>query len=106
MRSSKYLSLGQARKKLVGGPALGVPGGILEVDSAGVVGEVFEVDYRKYGIESSDEESRVNRRVDEASSSKHTLSCCSMFDMHNRLIGVFEAINHAEFLFDDHTDWF
>ena len=91
------------RKKLVGRPALGVPGGILEVDdSAGVVGEVLQSGLPQIWNRGSDEESRVNRRVDESLEFEtHSLIAVPMFDMRNRLIGVFEAINHAEFLFDE-----
>jgi len=90
------------RKKLIGQPALGVPGGVLEVnDAAGVVGEVLQSESRKIWNADNDEESRVNREVDRSLEFKtHSLVAVPMFDQRNRVIGVFEAINHQESHFD------
>jgi len=90
------------RKKLIGQPALGVPGGTLEVDdSAGVVGEVLQSESPKIWNNGNDEESRVNREVDRnLEFQTHSLVAVPMFDQRNRIIGVFEAINHVESLFE------
>ena len=89
------------RKKLVGRPALGVPGGVLEVDdSVGVVGEVLQSESPRIWNHDRDEESRVNRKVDQTLEFEtHSLVAVPMFDQKNRLIGVFEAINHTDSVF-------
>lgn len=90
------------RKKLIGQPALGVPGGVLEVDdSAGVVGEVLQSKSQKIWNGGNDEETRVNREVDRSLEFEtHSLVAVPMFDQRNRVIGVFEAINHVDSKFD------
>ena len=55
------------RRKLIGRPALGVEGRALEVDdNAGVVGEVLRSGEPKIWNGGSDDESRVNRKVDQS----------------------------------------
>lgn len=89
------------RKKLVGRPALGVPGGVLEVDdSVGVVGEVLQSESPRIWNQDRDEESRVNRKVDQTLEFEtHSLVAVPMFDQKHRLLGVFEAINHSDSAF-------
>lgn len=91
------------RKKLIGRPALGIESGFLEVDdNAGVVGEVLRTGEPKIWSVSSDDESRVNRSVDESLEFKtDSLVAVPMQGGHrDSLIGVFEAINHASGSFD------
>lgn len=90
------------RKKLIGRPALGVEGDSLEVDdSAGVVGEVLRSGEAKIWNGGSDDESRVNRSVDETLSFKtESLVAVPMAGSRDELIGVFEAINHQGDGFD------
>ncbi len=91
------------RKKLVGRPALGVPGGVLEVDdSVGVVGEVLQSSAAKIWNRGNDEETRVNRKVDQSLEFEtQSLLAVPMFGQRDQLIGVFEAINHADGRFQD-----
>ena len=90
------------RKKLIGRPALGVEGDALEVDdSAGVVGEVLRSGEAKIWNGGSDDESRVNRRVDESLEFEtRSLVAVPMAGQRDELIGVFEAINHRGEGFD------
>jgi DNA-binding NtrC family response regulator len=90
------------RKKLIGRPALGVEGDSLEVDdSAGVVGEVLRSGEAKIWNGGSDDESRVNRAVDETLSfTTESLVAVPMAGPRDDLIGVFEAINHTGDGFD------
>jgi len=85
------------RKKLIGRPALGVEGGVLEVDdSVGVVGEVLGSRESKIWNGGSDDESRVNRKVDQSLEfNTRSLVAVPMAGQRNELIGVFEAINHT-----------
>ena len=85
------------RKKLIGRPALGVEGGALEVDdSVGVVGEVLGSRESKIWNGGSDDESRVNRKVDQSLEFEtRSLVAVPMQGQRNDLIGVFEAINHT-----------
>jgi DNA-binding NtrC family response regulator len=85
------------RKKLIGRPALGVEGGALEVDdSVGVVGEVLGSRESKIWNGGSDDESRVNRKVDQSLEFQtRSLVAVPMQGRRNELIGVFEAINHT-----------
>ncbi|MFK8112116.1 MAG: sigma 54-interacting transcriptional regulator [Rubripirellula sp.] len=90
------------RRKLIGRPALGVEGGALEVDdNAGVVGEVLRTSEPKIWNGDTDDESRVNRKVDETLEFQ-TLSLVAvpMEGQRDDLIGVFEAINHKQEGFD------
>lgn len=91
------------RKKLIGQPALGVPGGVLEVDdSVGVVGEVLQSESSKIWNRGNDEESRVNRKVDQSLEFEtHSLVAVPMFGQRGRVIGVFEAINHTSASFNE-----
>ena len=85
------------RKKLIGRPALGIEGDFLEVDdNAGVVGEVLSTGEPKIWSDQSDDESRVNRSVDQSLEFKtSSLVAVPMQGGHrDSLIGVFEAINH------------
>ncbi len=85
------------RRKLVGRPALGIPGGVLEVDdNAGVVGEVLRTGEPKFWNSGSDDESRVNRKVDQSLEFEtRSLVAVPMEGPRDELIGVFEAINHC-----------
>ncbi len=91
------------RKKLIGRPALGVEGDSLEVDdSAGVVGEVLRSGEAKIWNGGSDDESRVNRKVDRSLEFEtRSLVAVPMSGQRDELIGVFEAINHRGDGFDD-----
>ena len=84
------------RKKLIGRPALGVAKGALEVDDdAGVVGEVLGSREPKIWNGGSDDESRVNRKVDQSLEFvTRSLVAVPMHGQRSDLIGVFEAINH------------
>jgi DNA-binding NtrC family response regulator len=88
------------RKKLVGRPALGVAA--LEVDDdAGVVGEVLRSGEARIWNGGSDDESRVNRKVDRSLEFKtRSLAAVPMAGQRHELIGVFEAINHRGQGFD------
>ena len=91
------------RKKLIGRPALGIEGDFLEVDdNAGVVGEVLSTGEPKIWSDQSDDESRVNRTVDQSLEFKtSSLVAVPMQGGHrDSLIGVFEAINHNNGSFD------
>ena len=83
-------------KKLIGRPALGVAEGALEVDDdVGVVGEVLGTQEPKIWNGGSDDESRVNRKVDQSLEFEtRSLVAVPMHGVRNDLIGVFEAINH------------
>ncbi|MGB7329408.1 MAG: sigma-54-dependent Fis family transcriptional regulator, partial [Rubripirellula sp.] len=96
------------RSKLIGRPALGIKGGSLEVDDdAGVVGEVLRSGERKIWNAGSDDEARVNRKVD-ATLDFQTQSLVAVpmsrgqdENKRDELIGVFEAINHIDGDFDE-----
>ena len=91
------------RKKLIGRPALGVEGDRLEVDdNVGVVGEVLRSAEPKIWNGGSDDESRVNRKVDKTLEFQtRSLVAVPMAGQRDELIGVFEAINHTGDGFDD-----
>ena len=91
------------RKKLIGRPALGVEGDSLEVDdSAGVVGEVLRSGEPKIWNGGSDDEARVNRKVDRSLEFEtRSLVAVPMSGPRDELIGVFEAVNHQGDGFDD-----
>ena len=90
------------RSKLIGRPALGVEGDSLEVDDdAGVVGEVLQTGEPKIWNVGSDDESRVNRKVDASLEFETTsLAAVPMRGKRGELVGVFEAINHRGDGFD------
>lgn len=96
------------RSKLIGRPALGTPTGSLEVaDDAGVVGEVLKSGEPKVWNAGSDDEARVNRRVDEKLAFRtRSLVAVPMSRRGDdvraeQLIGVFEAINKTNGVFDN-----
>ncbi len=91
------------RRKLLGRPALGIEGGALEVDdNVGVVGEVLRTGEPKFWTSGSDDESRVNRKVDQSLDFEtRSLVAVPMQSCHSELIGVFEAINHRGDGFDE-----
>jgi transcriptional regulator with GAF, ATPase, and Fis domain len=84
------------RRKLIGRPALGIEGTPLEVDdNVGVVGEVLRSGEPKIWNSGSDDESRVNRKVDASLEFEtRSLVAVPMAGQRDNLIGVFEAINH------------
>ncbi len=84
------------RRKLIGRPALGIEGTPLEVDdNVGVVGEVLRSGEPKIWNSGSDDESRVNRKVDKSLEFEtRSLVAVPMEGQRDNLIGVFEAINH------------
>ena len=86
------------RRKLIGRPALGIEDGPLEVDdNAGVVGEVLRSGEAKIWNLGSDDESRVNRTVDESLEFEtRSLVAVPMIGKRDELIGVFEAINQTD----------
>lgn len=90
------------QRKLIGRPALGVEGGVLEVDdSTGVVGEVLRTAEPKIWNGSTDDETRVNRKVDKSLEFQtESLVAVPMEGSRDELIGVFEAINHQGDGFD------
>ncbi|MGB7345848.1 MAG: sigma-54-dependent Fis family transcriptional regulator [Pirellulaceae bacterium] len=91
------------RKKLVGRPALGIKGGVLEVDdNVGIVGEVLRTSEPKLWSASADDEARINRKVDKTTEFKtNSLLAVPMQGGHRGdIIGVFEAINHNDGAFD------
>ncbi|TWU57985.1 sigma-54-dependent Fis family transcriptional regulator [Rubripirellula reticaptiva] len=96
------------RSKLIGRPALGIKGSSLEVDDdAGVVGEVLRSGERKIWNAGSDDEARVNRKVD-ATLDFRTQSLVAVpmsrgqdENKRDELIGVFEAINRVDGDFDE-----
>ncbi len=96
------------RSKLIGRPSLGISGKPLEVsDDAGVVGEVLRSGEPKIWNAGSDDESRVNRKVDQTLAFEtRSLVAVPMSSgrselRREELIGVFEAINRTDGDFDD-----
>ena len=83
------------RKKLIGRPALGIQDGFLEVDDdEGIVGEVLKTSEFRIWNAASDDESRVNRKVDQKLEFQtHSLVAVPMIGHRKEVIGVFEAIN-------------
>tara|TARA_R110002049_G_scaffold4601_5_gene32308 strand:+ start:436358 stop:438457 length:2100 start_codon:yes stop_codon:yes gene_type:complete len=84
------------RRKLVGRPALGIEGEALEVDdNEGVVGEVLRTSQPKIWNANTDDEKRVNRKVDQTLEFEtRSLVAVPMGGQRGEIIGVFEAINH------------
>jgi len=90
------------RRKLIGRPALGIEGGGLEIDdSVGVVGEVLKTGESKFWTSGNDDESRINREIDQSHEFEtRSLVAVPMEGSRDELIGVFEAINHRDGRFD------
>ena len=78
------------RRKLIGRPALGIEGTPLEVDdNVGVVGEVLRSGEPKIWNSGSDDESRVNRKVDQSLEFEtRSLVAVPMEGQRDNLIGV------------------
>ena len=91
------------RKKLIGRPALGIKDGFLEVDDdVGVVGEVLRSGESRIWNAASDDESRVNRKIDQKLEFEtRSLVAVPMIGNRDEIIGVFEAINAKDNLFVD-----
>ncbi|TWT94993.1 sigma-54-dependent Fis family transcriptional regulator [Neorhodopirellula pilleata] len=91
----------RARHRLVGRPAIGVEGGVLEVeDDAGIVGEVLREGSPQWWSAGGIDGERVNRRVDQSQNFQtKSLLAVPMFNARDQIIGVFEAINAKS---DDH----
>lgn len=85
----------KAQHRLIGRPAIGIQGGVLEVDDrAGIVGEVLQSRSARWWAAGGGDEGRVNRRVDVAQSfHTHSLVAVPMFNARDQIVGVFEAIN-------------
>ena len=85
----------QGQHRLIGRPAIGIEGGVLEVDDReGIVGEVLQSGRPCWWAAGGDDEGRVNRRVDQAQQF-HTRSLVAvpMLNSRHQIAGVFEAIN-------------
>jgi len=100
------------RSRLIGRPAIGVPGGVLEVeDDAGIVGEVLQSGAPKWWSAGGIDADRVNRRIDESQNFQtRSLLAVPMWDARGQVIGVFEAINavagpHRLETFDSDDVW-
>ena len=92
--NSEYFSGTMPPKKLITG-SLGVSEGALEADdSVGVVGEVLGSQEPRIWNGGSDDESRVNRKVDESLEFETRSLVAVLRGQLDDLIGVFEAINH------------
>lgn len=84
-----------SRHRLIGRPAIGIVGGVLEVDDrAGIVGEVLQSGRPRWWAAGGDDDGRINRLVDEAQGFQtRSLAAVPMFNSQNKVVGVFEAIN-------------
>ncbi len=93
----------KARHRLIGRPAIGIEGGVLEVqDDAGIVGEVLQSGSPRWWSAGGDDGARVNRRVDQAQNFQtRSLAAVPMVNSRSQIIGVFEAINAK---LNDHRD--
>ena len=91
--------------KLIGRPAMGIEGDELIVsDSAGVVGEVLHSAEPKLWSLGADSAGRLNQSVDEKTGFQtQSLAAVAMRDPSEKLIGVFEAINHHSGSFDSES---
>jgi transcriptional regulator with GAF, ATPase, and Fis domain len=89
--------------KLIGRPAIGIQGGELVVsDSSGIVGEVLQTGQSKLWSRQADSANRVNQTVDrDTGFQTQSLAAVAMRDSGEKLIGVFEAINHESNQFDE-----
>ncbi|MFG0291474.1 MAG: sigma 54-interacting transcriptional regulator [Rhodopirellula sp. JB044] len=85
----------KSRRRLIGRPAIGIEGGVLEVeDNAGIVGEVLQSQSPRWWSAGGNDGGRVNRRIDQAQNFKtHSLLAVPMVNSRSQVIGVFEAIN-------------
>ncbi|WP_436714726.1 sigma-54-dependent Fis family transcriptional regulator [Roseiconus lacunae] len=85
------------RKKLVGKPSVGIEDPLVISDDAGIVGEVLATGEPKIWNGGDDDESRVNRSVDQSLDFQTTsLVAVPLIGQRGETIGVFEAINHQE----------
>lgn len=86
------------RKKLIGRPAIGIEGDSLEVpDDAGVVGETLATGQIQIWNQGSDDESRVNRQVDQdLQFATDSLVAVPLIGRKGQTIGVFEALNKLD----------
>ncbi|WP_261367585.1 sigma-54-dependent Fis family transcriptional regulator [Aporhodopirellula aestuarii] len=91
----------KSRRRLIGRPAIGIEGGVLEVeDNAGIVGEVLQSRNPRWWSAGGNDGGRVNRRIDQAQKfNTHSLLAVPMVNSRDQIIGVFEAINAYQ---DDH----
>ncbi|MBB3205988.1 DNA-binding NtrC family response regulator [Rhodopirellula rubra] len=91
----------KSRRRLIGRPAIGIEGGVLEVeDDAGIVGEVLQSGSPRWWSAGGNDGGRVNRRIDQAQNfNTHSLLAVPMVNSRDQIIGVFEAINANP---DDH----
>ncbi|MEO9590646.1 sigma-54-dependent Fis family transcriptional regulator [Rhodopirellula bahusiensis] len=82
-------------KKLIGRPAIGIEGGVLEVeDNAGIVGEALHSGSPRWWSAGGTDEGRVNRRIDQAQNfTTRSLLAVPMVNARDQVIGVFEGIN-------------
>ncbi|SMP48401.1 DNA-binding transcriptional response regulator, NtrC family, contains REC, AAA-type ATPase, and a Fis-type DNA-binding domains [Neorhodopirellula lusitana] len=88
----------KARRRLVGRPAIGIAGGVLEVeDDAGIVGEVMQSGEPRWWSTGGIDGNRVNRRIDQAQNFQtRSLLAVPMRNARGQVIGVFEGINANE----------
>lgn len=86
------------RHRLIGRPAIGIEGGVLEVeDDAGIVGEVLQSGEPRWWSAGGIDGERVNRRIDQAQNFRtRSLLAVPLFNTRDQIIGVFEAINVKE----------
>ncbi|OYP37287.1 hypothetical protein CGZ80_05720 [Rhodopirellula sp. MGV] len=90
------------RKKLVGKPSVGIEAPLVISDDAGIVGEVLATGEAQIWNGGDDDESRVNRSVDQSLDFQTTsLVAVPLIGQRGETIGVFEAINHRENNFED-----
>ncbi|MFU7562042.1 sigma-54 interaction domain-containing protein [Roseiconus sp. JC912] len=90
------------RKKLVGKPSIGIDDPLVISDDAGIVGEVLATGEPQIWNGGDDDESRVNRSVDQSLDFQTTsLVAVPLIGQRGETIGVFEAINHRDNAFAD-----
>ncbi len=83
------------RHRLIGQPAIGIEGGVLEVDDdMGIVGEVLHSCVPRVWATGAVDDGRVNRLVDQAQRFQtHSLAAVPMLNSTSKIVGVFEVIN-------------
>ncbi|MEM6979077.1 MAG: sigma 54-interacting transcriptional regulator [Planctomycetota bacterium] len=83
------------RRLLIGRPAIGIEGGVLEVeDNQGIVGEVLQSGEPKVWTCGGIDDDRLNRRIDQTQQFEtQSLLAVPMTDSSAKTIGVFELIN-------------